>query len=796
MKKMPSLSQTRRSTTLIQAILAIILFFGLSSPAFGKEIRVGTYDYSPLVSLDANGKPVGIFIDIVEYVAAEKGWRITYAYGTWQEGLTRLESGLIDLVLSIAQTKIRAATYGINKEPILSTWGQVYSAKSNPLKTVLELDDKFVIGLHGDIYYTALKELAQTFGVKPRYLEADSISEVFDAVSKGRATAGTIDRFGGLAYESMYNVVRSPVVYFPQTYGVAATKGKNQDILDAIDEYILAQRNNPSSHYHKTIQKWLGGEEYEQISTYLTWGLTGATVLFLLTVGISLLLERQVRNKTIELKQQNERLVIQINERERVEKALQENQVLLQSILDNSTAFIYFKDLSGRYLFINNHFSRTLGLRDEDLIGKKDIEVFPREISEKYRENDQKVLKTRRALGFEEITNQQDGPHNFISIKFPVYRPDGLIYAIGGISSDITDNKRAEESVRKSEQRFRAIFDQAPLGIAVIDNQTGQILQINPRFCEIFGRTSEEMLKMDFRRLEIADDFPPDIDEASQYFPPQAQQINKGKRFLRPDDSLVWISLTIVPIWAEGELQLHDLVMVEDISERKRAEKENLKLEAQLKQSQKLEAIGTLAGGIAHDFNNILTAIIGHTELAKLKTLSNPSLNNNLTQIFNASMRAKDLVHQILKFSRRDENVLKAVTLAPIIQEALRLVRSSLPTTIEIRQNIDPLPLTVLGDQTQIHQILINLCANAAYAMRENGGLLDVNLFAVELSPTSPSQPVGLSPGSYACLMVGDTGHGMDLTTKERIFEPFFTTKKPGEGTGMGLSVVYGIVKK
>ncbi len=232
----------------------------------------------------------------------------------------------------------------------------------------------------------------------------------------------------------------------------------------------------------------------------------------------------------------------------------------------------------------------------------------------------------------------------------------------------------------------------------------------------------------------------------------------------------------------------------QDITDRKRAEEEKEKMETQLRQSQKMEAIGTLAGGIAHDFNNILSAIIGYTELAICDIPAGSLARQNLDQVLHASSRVKDLVKQILSFSRFTEQERLPLRLGKITREALKLLKASIPATIEIRHNIKTVPGTVLADPTQVHQVLMNLCTNAAHAMQQSGGVMEINLDQVDIDNVSADQDGELKPGPYCRLTVSDSGHGIDSKTRDRIFEPFFTTKEPGQGTGMGLSVVHGIV--
>ena len=233
----------------------------------------------------------------------------------------------------------------------------------------------------------------------------------------------------------------------------------------------------------------------------------------------------------------------------------------------------------------------------------------------------------------------------------------------------------------------------------------------------------------------------------------------------------------------------------EEINAHKRLETEKERLQHQLQQAQKMEAIGTLAGGIAHDFNNILSAILGYTEMALLELDADHAVSGNLRQVLKAGNRAKELVNQILTFSRQSHQSSHSIKIQPIVKETLGLLRASLPKNIEIVSSIESDLYTISADPTQIYQVLMNLCTNAAHAMEREGGLLRIDLKNVELGPDDMGPYPDLQPGSYVMLTVEDNGHGIDPSIKDRIFDPYFTTKAPGKGTGMGLSVVHGIVK-
>ncbi|MEO5957890.1 MAG: ATP-binding protein, partial [Opitutaceae bacterium] len=260
------------------------------------------------------------------------------------------------------------------------------------------------------------------------------------------------------------------------------------------------------------------------------------------------------------------------------------------------------------------------------------------------------------------------------------------------------------------------------------------------------------------------------------------------KRYVRKDLSEVWASVTVSAMWAPGETPDYFIAVVQDVTARKQ-------LEEQFRQAQKMEAIGTLAGGIAHDFNNILTAINGYTELARLVLKENPEVRDYLGSVLQASSRATDLVRRILAFSRQEQLERVPLQLRTVMTESLKLLRATIPSTIEFETLLAADAPTVLADVTQIHQILMNLGTNAWHAMRDAPGRLQVKLERCVVDAAHTATQPRLHPGVYARISVTDTGCGMDKETLRRIFEPFFTTKPPGQGTGLGLSVVHGIIE-
>jgi len=342
----------------------------------------------------------------------------------------------------------------------------------------------------------------------------------------------------------------------------------------------------------------------------------------------------------------------------------------------------------------------------------------------------------------------------------------------------IGQREEVERSLRENEEKYRILFNMESDALALVDQGAGNILDVNKSFVNLFGYSREEILSMKEGDFSAGPDYKdPQSNEDNEYIP----GVNKKKK----DGSHFPSEVRTSNFEYQGRnLQL---LAVRDISDRK-------KLEAQLRQSQKMEAIGTLAGGIAHDFNNVLLPIMGHAEMLMMGLPPDSHVQYNLKQIYEAGNRAKEMIKQIMVFSRKDKQEKRPVSLGSVINDTVKLLRGSIPTTIDIKYDIKTDSDTVMANATQIHRIILNLCTNSAYSMREKGGLLQIELDEFILSDDKRTSFQSLIPGRYLRLTVKDTGTGIEKANIEKIFEPYFTTKKTGEGTGMGLAVVHGIV--
>jgi len=366
---------------------------------------------------------------------------------------------------------------------------------------------------------------------------------------------------------------------------------------------------------------------------------------------------------------------------------------------------------------------------------------------------------------------------------------------------DLVNNIRQLEDSRnqlqEEERKYRALFEQSTNSIILYDPETRRPVDFNHLANESLGYTPEEFKKkkMEDYSLSPLDD----IVEKVRY------TIENGRHTFetqhkRKDGEVRDIVVNARSIRLGGKVYM--LTLLNDITRDKKAEEERILMEKQLRQGQKMESLGTLAGGIAHDFNNILGVILGYGELMLMDLPGDPQNNfrQNTESLLNAVYRAKDLVQQILTFSRMGEDKREPLNINGIIKETLKLLRATLPPTIDIRQVIDGESNVILGTPGHVHQVIMNLCTNALHAMRGGKGILGIDIRTVDLE--TGSVPGGIAvfdkvePGTYVQITVTDSGNGIESAVLERVFDPYFTTKEPGEGTGLGLSVIHGIVKK
>lgn len=476
-------------------------------------------------------------------------------------------------------------------------------------------------------------------------------------------------------------------------------------------------------------------------------------------------------------------------------RTIAKERALLRNIIDTIPDLVYVKDINGKYTNCNKSFALFAGMEEEQIIGKYPSEFLGDEISGYIMDMDDAVIDNKRSYQYEAVYERSDG--NLVvldTVKAPFVGDDGTFHGLVGISRDITERRRALETLEENEEKYRRLIESTLAIPWELDLNTHKFTYIGPQIERILGVAHDSWLTMgDWVQSIIEEDRP----RAASFC---EKKSNEGLdhsfeyRMLCPNGSIRWIKDDVaVHVGENGPERLSGYMY--DITAFKESEIEKVRLEEQLRHTQKMEAVGTLAGGIAHDFNNILGAVLGYTELSLCNSKCDEEIKENLEQVLSATIRAKDLVKQILMFSRKGEENFCSIQLDLVAEEAVNLLRHTIPSTIQINLDCDQGAAPVVADATQMHQIIMNLCTNASHAMPGQGGKIDINLKPVKIGKIAAEKCPNLLEGDYSQLTISDNGTGMSSETQSRIFEPFFTTKEQGKGTGMGLAVVHGIVR-
>ncbi len=465
------------------------------------------------------------------------------------------------------------------------------------------------------------------------------------------------------------------------------------------------------------------------------------------------------------------------------ETALSESEVKYRNLVESPSDIIFTANNDGELLFINSNYEKWTGMPAEPLQGRPFSELFV-----KFKELDEFRPGSRHTYSndflFEEELKKRDGTTIPVELNFSTqYDSNDIATGVIGIARDISNRRRAEGDLRKYEQMVASITDY----MLLIDRDF-TIQAVNNAYLEDTGLERQHIIGSHLSTIYDEQMFTTDLLPFLETCLEGTSVINDLLMASKNGKSKYMV-ITYYPIFERDNSVSGVMMHQRDITEQK-------KLEALLQQSQKMEAIGTLAGGIAHDFNNIIGGIIGYAEMIELfDTQTSSRLETRIQHVLKGAYRAKDLVEQILTFSRNSDSKKKPLKLGVLVKDTMQFLRASIPSTIEIVNQEFNENAVVWADETSIHQILMNLCTNSAHAMQKDGGQLIVSLTLETLNPEDAENINLTETGSYVVLSVRDTGTGIDPATISRIFEPFYTTKKTGEGTGMGLAVVHGIVQ-
>ncbi|MEH0023117.1 MAG: transporter substrate-binding domain-containing protein [Desulfobacter sp.] len=860
-----------------------VIHFSVTHAALPDRITVGIYDFKPLILMDADGRPQGIFPDILTDFADQRDISLEFVHGTWDQCLEWLKTGRIDLLPAIVRTEERTAVYSFSKETVLASWGQVYTREGLKAGNMLDLEGKRIAGQTGDYYADRLRRLLNAFNVSSEFIMVNQSSDIFRLLQENKADAGVVDRLNGLENAYRFPVNRSPIIFEPKPILFATPRDRHLDLLLAIDIHLLNEKQEKGSSYYQAVEKWMGRETDPAIPRWVLWmslGMAGALAFSLL---FTLLLRARVRKGTAQLSRRAAELEKEINERQKAEASLRSIQWLLtqsvpagphlsqpygdladlnkdgtiinnvgrEMLTDIVNGFLELLDTSSAVYERNGDYATSIfssgwcrmmdaasrnmcptpdnqeamdsgkwlchescwadaskrcmetggpvdipcrgGLRlyaipiraNGEIIGAINFGYGspPRAPGEIHRIANEYGLDPADLI---RESGQCESRPQFI-VDVAKKRLQGAAKLIGAL----VETRLARSELHRERERLNVTLQSIGDGVITTDifgkvvliNRVGETLTGWQQY-EARGRHLDTVFKV--VDGQSGDTLAASTLNGNKMLPPQGTLRLAGR-----DGTERIVASSVSPIVGHDGDAMGIVLVFRDVTEK-------LEMETELRHAHKMEAIGNLAGGIAHEFNNVLSIIIGNTELSiddlEQQQPQHP-VSDKLKEVTRASLRARDVVKQLLSFSRKIDIRQEPVDLSHIIEESLKLLRASIPSFIRIREAFPPEVNTVVADAIQIHQLLINLCNNASQAMDRDGGDLTITLENMDLDTGAASRHPDLSPGPYVRLGVSDTGHGIPADITDRIFDPYFTTKPVGKGTGMGLAVVHGIVK-
>ncbi len=771
------------TTPHIATLVLILLCVTGSLPAAAnnrKALRVGIFPNKPIVYYEDSAQ--GLFVDILNYTAEKEGWNLEYIPCDLEECFELIREKKLDIIPALEKNSERLEFLSFSQEPVWTFWETIYTHKLK-INTLFDLQNKRIGVVRKSSTSEALQNLLADLGIQAHYVFFGDNPAAIAALHRNEVDAVAINNTFGFSEQRVSDIYQTSIVFNPSSAYFAMHKaGPHADILPTVDKYTRDLKSAKGSLFEQFQQKWFS----EKQRYWTAKRISALGILLLLVVALPMafwryrsllhvnrqLTESISRCREIEIGQNDllgdmgERIkelhcMYAVAELIRKQKSMQETHRELVALLP--PAWQYPEITCARLTFhdqewISEPFAETQWKQSAGII----IHGTP--------------CGAVEVFYLEEQPPRDEGP--FLKEERDL---------IDGIARSISEFNELN-IVREKQDLLLHAIDQAYESVILTDLK-GDVQYTNPAFEKLTGYRREEILGENPRLLKSGKHnavfYKQMWNDLLQKGAWHGHLINRKK-----DGSLFEEDATITAVHNDQGQVTNFVAMKRDVTR-------EVSLEKQLRQAGKMEAIGTLAGGIAHDFNNILAAILGYGEMAKDQLPADEPARQDIVQLLKAGNRAAELVKQILAFSRQTEIQFTPIHIQSIVKEAFKLLQSSLPATIRIEQHIDSECRQVLADPTQIHQVLLNLCTNARHAMRNDCGTLTVTLSEILITDAdSLFQSARLETGTYLDLQIRDTGCGINAATLDKIFDPFFTTKKTGEGTGLGLSVIHGIIRQ
>jgi PAS domain S-box-containing protein len=744
---------------------------GLELPTDRPIVVGGDHDYPPFEYLDDAGRPAGYNVALTRAIAREMGLDIEFRLGPWADIIHELEEGRIDVIQGMFYLPERDRVFDFSQPHMVNHYVSIVrKGEGDPPSELKDLEGKRIVVEKRD----AAHDFLAKEGLGGQLSLVETQEDVLRELAEGNHDCGFAVRISALYMieeKGWKNLVLGKQAFLPLEYCYAAPNNQKAILAQFSEGLEVLEK---SGEYRRIYDEWLGGYDQRPPSLinalrYSGMVLVPLVVILLLIFSWSWFLKRKVAARTREL---------------------QESLEFQRAMIDCSPVALYSIDLDGNVLAWNASAEKIFGWNAGEVVGKP-LPCVPEEKKEEFSAFRERVLQDGGFSDVEVVRVRRDGALFDGSLSMaPIYNPRREIIGIMCAMEDISERKKAEAALRNSEIRYRSLFDNSMDGF-LLTVPDGSILDVNPAACAMLGRTADEIKKLG--REGIMDASDPRLQSGLE------ERARKGSAFgeltmIRADNTRFPVEISSV-IFLDENGEERSSMIIRDITERKRAEEEHEKLQAQLIQAQKMESVGRLAGGVAHDYNNMLTVIQGNTQLILSEIDEQSPFYGKLLEIKEATERSIEITRQLLAFARKQTIMPRVLDLNENVEGMLKVLRRLMGENIELVWQPGPKLWSVKMDPVQVDQILANLCVNSRDAIPEVG-TVTIETENVVLDKGYSADRAGFLPGEYVMLAVSDNGAGMDTETVDNAFDPFFTTKGTGMGTGLGLSTVYGIVKQ